>query len=248
MKRLLPLLGLLLATVAANAEDGIPDLFVKKQFDCSALAKTANYFISLGQERAIEELKELEGDRSAAIERGFHTNERIGWVCRILFQVGRDKPLRQPRFGGLSLPYLTMPLERWPHYPVVESEGVFFVLSEGYKLMGIAERASAYIDYCSSNGTFRATKVNIPTRAEAIAAFDALKATERWKVIKWKDERPGTKYTISEELVVRDVNAQATATPEKHAAQGGADQPATAREMKPESKEKAKPEAEGRPQ
>jgi len=108
-----------------------------------------------------------------------------------------------------------MPLERWPLYPVAESDGVFFVLSEGFLLAGMAERASEYVDYCSRTGTFRKTKVKVPSQDEATEAFNALKEAKRWKMIKWKDEDHGTKYTISEDWVLRYIAAQATSIPKK---------------------------------
>jgi len=215
MKTLFIAFSTLVALTAAQANQAVPDLFTKKQFNAVALAQAANHYIGLGEVEAIKALKALEEDHSKAIDRGFHTNERIGWICRIVFQGTKGKPLRQPLYGGLSLPYLTMPLERWPLYPVAESDGVFFVLSEGYMLAGVAERASDYIDYCSANGDFRKTKVKIPTHDEAVSAFDSLKQSERWTIIKWRDEGPGTKYTMSEEWVLRDIEAQATSIPKE---------------------------------
>jgi len=215
MKTLLVAFSTLIAMTAAQARQVVPELFTKKQFNAAILAQAANHYIGMGEAEAIKALKALEKDHSKAIDRGFHTNERIGWICRIVFQGTNGKPLRQPMYGGLSLPYLTMPLERWPLYPVAESDGVFFVLSEGYMLAGVAERASDYIAYCSANGDFRKTKVKKPSRNEAVSAFDALKKSNQWTMIKWKDEGPGTKYTMSEEWVLRDIEAQATSIPKE---------------------------------
>ncbi len=223
MKTLFVALGLLLGMVPAHAKDELPDLFAKKPFHAATLAEAANYYISLGEKRAIEELKALEERHTAAIGSEVDASERIGWICRMIFKGKGDKPLRPPGYGGLWLPYLTMPLERWPLYPIAESEGVFFVLSEGYRLSGVAERASDYIDYCSSNASFRLDEVKIPTRSEAIAAFNILKDSERWKVIKWKDEGPGSKYTMREEWVLRDIKTQATGIPENQVEAGAHD-------------------------
>ena len=201
--------------VSMTAKGAVPELFSKKEFNCTTLAKAANHYISLGSEQAIKELKKLEEDHIAGMKRGFHTNERIGWVCRLIFQGKNDKPLRQPLYGGLSLPRLTMPLKHWPLYPIAKSKGVYFVLSEGYSLAGRAERASDYIDYCSSSGSFRKVKLMVPSQDEAIKSYNAFKKGKRWTVIKWKDKGPGTKYTMSEEWVLRDIEAQATSTPKK---------------------------------
>lgn len=248
MKTAIAILGFVLVSMPTYGKDEVPDLFTKKKFNCVTLAEAANFYISMGEKRAIEALKDLEEDVFVGFEKGFDANERIGWVCRIIFQGEEDKPLRQPLYGGLSLPYLTMPLERWPLYPIGESNGVYFVLSEGYMLAGVAERASAYIDYCSSTGSFRKSAVSIPNRTEAATAFDDLKNSKRWGAIKWKDQRLGTSYTMSEEWVLRDIRSQAITIPEKQAEQGGAHQPATAVDSKSEGGEKPKPESEARSQ
>lgn len=195
---------------SANVEPGgnIPQIFKVKEFNCLNLADAVNHYIALGEASAITELKALEEDLGESMDRGFSRNERIGWICRIVFQGSKGKPLRQPLYGGLGLPYMSMPLERWPLYPVAESEGVFFVLSEGYMLAGAAEPAKDYIDYCSANGEFRKTKIKKPTHQEAVSAFDSLKKSRQWAMIKWKDEHHGTTYTMSEEWVLRYIEAQ----------------------------------------
>jgi hypothetical protein len=195
----------------------VPQIFKVREFNCATLAEAANYYIALGEAEAIQELKALEEDFGESMDRGFYQNGRIGWVCRIIFKGKSGKPLRPPLYGGLLLPRLTMPLERWPLYPVAESDGVFFVLSEGYMLAGVAEQASDYIDYCSATGSFRKTKVEVPTQDEAVKAFNSFKKAKRWTMIKWKDEGPGTKYTMSEDWVLHYIEAQATSVPKKYA-------------------------------
>jgi hypothetical protein len=204
--------ALLLFGVISSTAGEVPELFTRKKFNCATLANAANYYIGLGEGRAIKEMKLLEKDFSA---------ERIGWICRIIFDGKNGEVLRPPMYGGLLLPKLTMPLDRWPRYPVAESEGIFFVLSEGYMLAGMAERASAYIDYCSSAGVFRTNAVKVPTKAEAVKAFEALKESKPWKAIKWKDKGPGTKYTMNEEWVLRGIESQAISVPQSKTEQDG---------------------------
>ena len=193
----------------------IPDLLERREFNCATLADAANYYIEIGEKRAIRELMLLEEDSSRSMERGFNRNERIGWICRIVFRGRNDAPLRPPRYGALHLPYGSMPLERWPLYPVAEAKGLYFVLSEGYLLAGVAERASAYIEYCRSTGTFRKSKLDIPTPDEAVAAFNSIKRSEPWRMIKWQDEGPGFSYTMHEDWILGSLQEQATKTPEK---------------------------------
>ena len=195
--------------MAANPLDkDVPELFKARDVTCVTLAEAANYYISLGEAEAIKKLKGLEEGFGDSRDRGFGRNARIGWVCRIIFEGKGDKPIRQPYYGGLLLPYLTMPLTEWPQYPVAESEGVYFVLADGYMLAGVAEEASDYIDYCSNNGTFRKTKVNVPSKADAISAFNSINDSIRWKKIKWKDESPGSTYTMSEDWTLDNLKAQ----------------------------------------
>lgn len=212
---LLAILWSFLSITGVHAADTALDLFTKKEFNAATLVQAANHYIGLGEARAVEALMALDGYDPAAMDRGIRMNERIGWVCRIVFQGDEGKPLREPMYGGLSLPYLTMPLERWPLYPVAESDGVFFVLSEGYDLEGVAESARGYIDYCRTTGKFRKSMVPVPTQGEAIKAFDTLKGSDRWKKIKWKDEELGTKYTMHEDTALREIEAQATSIPKK---------------------------------
>jgi hypothetical protein len=216
MKSLLNVVWCFLAMTASHGADIVPDLFTKNQFNAATLAQAANHYIDLGEAGAIIALKALDERREANIDRELEpTDERIGWICRIIFQGKEGKPLRQPGFGRLSLPHLTMPLERWPLYPVVESDGVFFVMSRGYWIFGRPEQASAYIDYCSTEGEFRKTKVGVPTHDEAVNAFNTLKGSDRWKMIEWIAQGPGPKYKIKEDLVLRQIEEQATSIPKR---------------------------------
>jgi len=214
MKLLLTIPVLLLCGMIASMAGELPELFSREKFNSATLATAANYYIALGEERATKELKSLEVDTmKSPPQTGIQRNERIGWICRIIFEAKNNEPLRGPRYGALRLPFLSMPLERWPRYPVAESDGVFFVLSQGYVLAGLPEGASAYIDYCSSNGKFRKTPVKVPSRAEALSALESLKQSAAWKAIKWKDQGPGHKYTLNKDYVWRDIEPQASSIP-----------------------------------
>lgn len=190
----------------------VPQLFKVKEFTCVTLAEAANHYIALGEVQAIQELKALEENRRLS-RRSFNRDERIGWVCRIIYAGKGDKSLRPPYYGGLDLPVLTMPMERWPLYPIAETDGVYFVLSEGCLLGGLAERASEYVDYCSSTGEFRKTSVAVPTHDEAVEAFHSFKSARRWTMIKWIDKRPWVTYTMDEDWVLSRIEKQATLIP-----------------------------------
>jgi hypothetical protein len=218
MIKILPYAATILGMLILPALSETPDLFRIKEFNSKMLADAANYYISLGEDRAIKELKALEG-RASIGGVSFDRNPRIGWVCRIIFKGAQGEPLREPGLGGLSLPHLTMPIERWPLYPVADSDGVFFVLDERYRVAGWPERLSDYIDYCHNKGEFRKTYLKVPTQDMATKAFLALKESERWKLIKWKDEAIGIKYTFSEEWVLKYIENQTKEIPKLEAEQ-----------------------------
>jgi hypothetical protein len=207
-RTLLSAVALLICTSATRAE--VPQLFRERSFNAAILAEAVNHFIALGEEAAVRELADLApGFEQGDFKNGFTHAERVGWVCRILFQPKGDKPLRLPGYGGLSMPHLTMPLARWPLYPVAASGDSFFVLSEGYSFRGIPENPINYLVYCRAKGVFRKQPVLVPMHAQAAKDVLALQQSSAWKAIKWKDSGPGTSYTISEEHIWPFIQAQA---------------------------------------
>ncbi|WP_395143890.1 hypothetical protein [Armatimonas sp.] len=153
----------------------VPTLFRKEAFTADDLAVAVNYFVARGEKEAAKELARLAPDAfdyktplKERIARGFELHDRVEWVLRILFLPRKAQPLREPRYGGLSLPILTMPLTRWPLYPVAASGGSYFVLSEGYMLGGSPENPLKYLKYCQREGRFRTQPVPVPTREQAL--------------------------------------------------------------------------------
>jgi hypothetical protein len=216
MARLLLLLAIL---TASPCRADVPKLFTDKQFTCATLAEAANHYIALGEKAALEQLESLTLDRDADFrhlrKRAFSRNERIGWVCRILFQPRGKEPLRPPAFGAHFLPDRSMPLAKWPLYPVVASGSTHFVLSEGYLLAGEPEQPKDYLRYCRSKGRFRTERVPTPTKRQALKDLEKLRKSGAWKAIKWKDSGPGFSYTYSEEWVWGFIKAQAEKMPDK---------------------------------
>ena|ERR1043166_1532690 len=189
-----------------------PKLFQQKRFTAASFAEAANRFISLGEEAAVQELRGMTLDHSKDFSdhRGeWSVNERIGWMCRVLFEPKTNAFVRPPAFGGLSLPYNTMPFTNWPLYPVVLSGSSYFVLSEGYSLGGVPEDPKEYIDHCRKVGAFRKTKVAIPTRAQAQKDATALRQSKAWTSIKWKDSGQNWSYEMSEEWAWEFIQKQA---------------------------------------
>jgi hypothetical protein len=194
----------------------VPRLFRERSFTCATLAEAVNHFVVIREDSALTELDTLASGKISdftQVDLSFSVAERIGWMCRVLYDPKGQKPLRQPGFGGLFLPWRSMPLEKWPLYPVALSGATYFVLSEGYALDGVAEDPKHYIAYCRENGIFRKTPVRVPTRDQALKDATTLRQSEAWKSIKWQDSGPGFRYTMSEEWTCKFIRGQAESTP-----------------------------------
>lgn len=212
MTRFMPLVVVLFAT-PCRAE--MPKLFREGAFTCATLAEAADHYVALGEEVAIKELESLIVDWLTDFKGDFSRNERIGWVCRILFQPKGKTPLRPPGFGGHRLPWNSMPLTRWPLYPVAVSGKSFFVLSEGYNLGGSPEDPRHYLKYCRTNGRFRTERVPKPSRLQALKDLGKLHRSEGWKAIKWEDSGQGFSYAFREDSAWSFIKAQAEKMPAK---------------------------------
>src|SRR5262245_46350266 len=115
MGRIIQLCGiLLLGASPCHAE--VPKLFREAAFTCATLAEAVNHYVELGEDAAVKELEALTRDWSKDYVSKFSRNERVGWVCRILFQPKEKAPLRAPFFGVLHFPDRSMPLQSWPLY------------------------------------------------------------------------------------------------------------------------------------
>jgi hypothetical protein len=200
----------LILLMSLQASSGAaPQLFREKAFTAASFAAAVNHFVSVGEDAAVQELPGLALDDSADLQRGFSANERIGWMCRVLFEPKGKDPLRPPAFGGLNLPYHTMPDKNWPLYPVALSGSSCFVLSEGYELDGHAEDPTHYIDYSRQAGVFRKKPVTVPTKTQALKDAASLRQSAAWKAIKWKDQGENWSYMMDEEWTWKFIQNQA---------------------------------------
>ncbi len=189
----------------------IPELFLKTEFNANSLAAVVNHYVGLGQMRTVNELvaigsfyengktDDIELDKILETREDLDLLERVGWVCRVLFEAKPNKALREPRFGGLLIPFLTMPAKNWPLFPIAHSGHTYFVLGEGYGLAGgEAESTRHYLEYCRKNGVFKTERIPLPTREQAKADAIALWNSPAWKVIKWTDKALNVEYTFPE--------------------------------------------------
>ena len=210
----------------------LPKLFCEKSFTSASLADAVNRYVAIGETATLKELQEASSLESSQKElfagKGFSVNERISWVCRILyipkpptplfipktgiFITEKTQPLRAPKFGTLSIPEKTMPLEKWPLYPVALSGSTYLVLKQGYTPTGTPESLAHYLAYCKDNGTFRTTPVPVPTEEQAAKDVATLRQSESWKNIKWEDEN-GFSFPMGEQWTWSFVQNQAKTIP-----------------------------------
>jgi hypothetical protein len=213
MKRLLVYL-MLMALGFCHAE--VPKLFTEKLFTSATLAEAVNRYIAIGEVATIKELQQVSSQESSQTElfagKGFSVNERIGWVCRILYEPRGRSSLRAPKFGELAMPEKTMPAEKWPFYPVAFSGSTFVVLKEGYTEDRTPEELKHYLAYCKNNGVFRQVPIPVPTKEQAEKDVANLRQSDSWKAIKWENNG-GFSYPMGEQFTLAFMQNQARLIP-----------------------------------
>ena len=191
-----------------NCQAQIPKLFQQQSFNCDTLADAANHYVAIGEDATIRELSALPPDDY----KGIDIDERVGWVCRILFQPKGKHFLREPMLGGLQLPYEFRRSPNWPLYPIAQSGSSYFVLSEGYMLAGFPEPREAYLNYCRTNGRYRTSTVPRPSKSQAESDATTLRQSKNWQVIRWTS-RLGYSYGSTENATFAYIKAQADSIP-----------------------------------
>jgi hypothetical protein len=201
MKRLL--VYLTLVTLAGLCRAEVPKLLTERTFTSATLAEAVNHYIAIGEPAALKELEKCastDADHADWISnQGFSISERIGWICRILYEPQGHSALRAPKFGVLNIPKNSMPAEKWPLYPVALSGSTYLVLNQSYTPDGTPEDAKHYLDYCHKNGVFRKSPIVVPTQEQAMQDAAALRQTDAWKAIKWQND-DGYSYPMGEQF------------------------------------------------
>ena len=233
MKRFLAYL-FVMALVIGRAE--VPKLLTERAFTSAALAEAVNHYVAIGETATIKELQQASAQEKSQTElfqgKGFSVDERIGWVCRILYEPklspptlvpktgaiipGTLIPLRAPRFGVLNIPKESMPADKWPLYPIALSGSTYLVLNQHYTPDGSPEDATHYLDYCRKNGLFRKSPVPVPTQEQALQDAAALRQSEAWKAISWQSDG-GFTYPMGEQLTWSFLKNQARFIPDQPA-------------------------------
>jgi hypothetical protein len=205
----------------------VPKLFTERAVNSANLAEAVNHFVAIGEDATIKELDKLvaqdSSDTNWRFNKKYNIDERIGWLCRILYEpkepsllipkLGilipeKPKSLRAPAFGVLSLPESTMPIENWPLFPVAVSGSTYIILKQGYTPAGQPEEVKHYIAYCKNNGIFRKTPVPVPTKEQAEKDIANLRQSAQWQVIQWEGNN-GFSYPMGEQLTWAFIQSQA---------------------------------------
>jgi len=212
MRRLPVFLFLMMTAGLCRAE--IPKLFCQPEFNSVTLVDAANHFIAIGEQAAVKELEDIAANDATnqtwMFSRG---NERIGWMCRMIFEPKGRSPLRAPEYGRLCLPEKQMTLAKWPLFPVALSGSTYFILSEKYVTDQVPEDPKHYIEYCRANGRFRTTPIAMSTKEQAMKDAANLRQSDLWRSIKWEDEM-GASYPFGEQWNWANIQRQAKSMPE----------------------------------
>jgi hypothetical protein len=197
----------------------VPKLLTERAFTSASLAEAVNHYVAIGEPAAVKELEQCAAEDANPADRagwfanrGFSVGERIGWICRILYEPQGRSPLRAPQFGILNIPEKTMPAGKWPLYPVALSGSTYLVLNESYTPDGKPEDVKHYLNYCRNNGVFRKNPVAVPTQDQAMKDAAALRQTAAWKAIKWQGD-DGYSYPMGEQFTWSFLKNQAKFIP-----------------------------------
>jgi len=175
-----------------------PGLFLQERFNAVSLGNAANHYIKLGEAKTLREFESLIRDNDAIPK--YNSEERVFWLCRILFSFQESTPIRPPHLGTLPLPHDQFCPADWPVYPLAKSGNSYFVLCEGYSLTGMPEPIDKYFKACKTYGNFRTQTIAVPTLFECQQDLMRLRQSRRWKMINWKNE--SSWYTATESDVL----------------------------------------------
>jgi hypothetical protein len=126
-------------------------------------------------------------DRSDALDelhswaRDPHAHARVIVLARMLFVPRAGSELRSPGLGRAVLLGGT-DYSDWPQEPIEIVDGVPFLITGGYELLGAPERDEGYLRYCETNGDWTAFKYDAKTAEQKRDALQKLLASDKWKV------------------------------------------------------------------
>lgn len=147
-------------------------------FDPAALLRAADALRPLGKDTALAVLRAY--GELARTHRGRDDldEQRIFLIVRVLCDPV-DLAVLQPALA-IGAPDVQLPagFTAWPRFPLVEQDGVPFLVVSGYALAGKAESPDVHLDDCRDHGQLRPRPAG---HAEFAAAAEALIASAAWR-------------------------------------------------------------------
>jgi hypothetical protein len=145
--------------------------FEDRGFRSQPYIRAAVALQAMGRDQACEQMMALaKRDRDA---------EQVFVLCRMLFTGRRTSEFRRPKIGGAVFLADTSYAD-WPLEPIELVDGVPFVITSGYILIGEPELPEEYLDYCMVNCEWGTLRYRERGSAEMHAALAKLLNSSKW--------------------------------------------------------------------
>ncbi len=151
MFRFVSVFFVLIAVIGAQ---DLPRLLTSSDYTPADLATAANHFIKMGPEKAIHEMNRIAMDKKDG-DGGFSRQERLLWICRLVFVPKENSGIGPPRLGSGAGPPKSMPLKHWPLYPLMRTGKSHFLIGELVIVDRAVESVRIYLQHCQEVGVFR---------------------------------------------------------------------------------------------
>jgi hypothetical protein len=164
----------------ARVFDTVPSLrfvgLVSDKYEPNKLVTTANGLRALGKPGAVRVLRAY---LNAEWPPDLRRDQDVQILCRVLFE--NPEGWKPPALGAPH-PQLASDTSRFPLFPVAMSNGVPFLLVQGYSVGGGGMRSHLTLEQCERLELLK-EDLRPCSRGEAMAAADALISTEAFKAI-----------------------------------------------------------------
>jgi len=201
------LLAFVVALHAQVCFAATPRLFTERAVSPERIAEAVNHFVELGEEAADAELRHLHATLKPDPTGWIDANERLLWVCRVLYDPKAGELIPMPALGAPPWPFRELPDGHWPQHPIARSGSSYFVLC-GHELDGVPEQLPGYLDGCRRRGTFRMKNVPVPTRDQTLEDAASLRRSQAWREMNWPQTPAGAP---DDEWLRRFIEEQASA-------------------------------------
>ena len=163
------------ATTAQQDQVSLKDLpdVQMGAFRVDPYIRAATALQSLGKDKASDTLLKLSKNREQV--------HQVVVLCRMLFVKKAKGEFRRPGIGA-ALFLGGTDYADWPLEPIELVDGVPFLITRGYTLLGQAEPAEKYVRYCIQQCDWNDGQFKPKTEQEKRKALDKLLASSKWKV------------------------------------------------------------------